>query len=358
MKAKLSFIGVTLSVLLAACGGGGGDSAPANNGGTPTGNTPAVPTPTQPPVVTTPPVVTPPPVSVTPADLQTTVAAPTYTAGSQELMFFNGLNDFRAKLGLGLLAQNTKLDAANQNHVKYLMTNQDVNFSAVDPKTGRPFFHLEDATRAGFTGVTELDRANFMQYGGVYVGESGAYGRGLGAGVALSDLIATVYHRAGLMYQFPRDVGISIANDQFQTVVMTFGYNTQGQKNASDYFGSYPADKQTNVPLAAYMETPNPMPEVALADYSTKTSFPINVVSATDTTLSVTTFTVTEAGQSSPLEVRLLTKATDPNKMLTGNIAFIVGKAPFKPNTTYNVRFDGAINGVNTVKVWSFTTGA
>lgn len=356
MKAKLSLIGVTLSVLLAACGGGGGDSAPSTGGGTPVGTTPT--NPTTPGTTTPPPAVTPPPVSVTPADLQTTVAAPTYAAGSPELVFFNGLNDFRAKLGLGLLAQNTKLDAANQNHVKYLMTNKDVDFSAVDPKTGRPFFHLEDAARPGFTGVTELDRANYMQYGGTYVGESGAYGRGLGAGVALADLIATVYHRAGLMYQFPRDIGLAVANDQFQTVVMTFGYTTKGQKNASDYFGAYPADKQTNVPRVAYMETPNPMPEVAYADYGTKTSFPINVVSATDTTLTVNSFTVTEAGQTSPLEVRLLTKATDPNNMLTGNAAYIIGKAPFKANTTYNVRFDGAINGVNKVQTWSFTTGA
>lgn len=352
MKAKLSLIGVTLSVLLAACGGGGGDSAPSNNGGSPIGTTP-----TNPGTVTPPPAVTPPPVSVTPSDLQTSVPTATYAAGSSELVFFNGLNDFRAKLGLGLLAQNAKLDAANQNHVKYLMTNKDVNFSAVDPKTGRPFFHLEDATRPGFTGVTELDRANFMQYGGTYVGESGAYGRGQGAGVALADLIATVYHRAGLMYQFPRDVGVAVANDQIQTIVMTFGYTSKGQKNASDYFGAYPADKQTNVPRVAYIETPNPMPEVDYNDYNTKTSFPINVVSADGTDLTVTTFSVTEAGQSSPLDVRLLTKATDPNKMLTGNTAYIVGKAPFKANTTYNVRFDGAINGVSKVQAWSFTTG-
>lgn len=344
MKAKLSTVAVACSIFLAACGGGGGGgSSTPSNPGTPTGTTP-------PPVVVTPPAPT--------SDLQTTVPAPTYAAGSQQREFFDTLNDFRAKLGLGLLAQSTKLDAADENHLKYLLTNTDVNFSAVDPKTGRPFFHLEDPARVNYTGITELDRANFTQYGGVYVGETGAYGKGLGAKVALTDLIATVYHRAGLMMQFPRDIGIAVGNDQFQTMVITFGYTSTQQKNEIGYFGAYPADKQTNVPRVAYIETPNPFPEITYEEFNTKTSFPITVTVEARSTLAVTSFTVTEAGQSTPLDVRLITKDTDPNKMTQANIATIVGKAPFKPNTTYNVRFEGSNSGMAVVKAWTFTTGA
>lgn len=342
MKAKLSLVAVACSILLAACGGGSGSSAPSNGGTSPG--------------ATTPPVVTPPPAPT--SDLQTTVATPTYAASSQQLEFFNTLNDFRSKLGLGLLAQSAKLDAANANHLKYLLTNTDVDFSAVDPKTGRPFFHLEDPVRVNYTGITELDRANFTQYGGVYVGETGAYGKGQGAKVALTDLIATVYHRVGLMMQSPRDIGIAVGNDQFQTMVVTFGYTTTQQKNASDYFGAYPADKQTNVPRVAYIETPNPFPEITYAEFNTKTSFPITVVTEANSTLAVSAFTVTEAGQSTPLDVRLMTKETDPNKMTQANTASIIGKAPFKPNTSYTVRFVGANNGVTLTKTWTFTTGA
>jgi uncharacterized protein YkwD len=356
MKAKLSLVTIACSILLAACGGGGGgDSSSASNGAAPAGTSP-----TTPPVVTpTPtPAPTPVPTPVSTSDLQTTVAVPTYAAGSQQREFFDTLNDFRTKLGLGLVAQNTKLDAANENHLKYLMTNTDVNFSAVDPKSGRPFFHLEDPTRVNYTGITELDRANFTQYGGVYVGETGAYGKGEGAKVALTDLIATVYHRIGLMMQFPRDVGIAVGTDQFQTMVVTFGYNSTQQKNATDYFGSYPADKQTNVPLVAYIETPNPFPEITYAEFGTKTSFPITVAVESRSTLAVTSFTVTEAGQSTPLDVRLMTKETDPNKMIQANTAAIIGKAPFKPNTSYTVRFEGTNNGAAIVKTWTFTTRA
>lgn len=341
MKAKLSLIAATISILLSACGGGGG------GGSTSTPSAPANGVTQPPPVVTAP-----------ASDLQTTVPTPSYQTGSQELAFFNIINDFRSKLGLGLLAQNTKLDAANQNHLKYLLTNTDIDFSAIDPATGRPRFHIEDPARPNYTGITELDRANFTQYGGAYVGESGAYGLGQGASTAITNLIATVYHRSGLMYQAPRDIGIAVGNDAYQTTVITFGYVTKRQTNASNYFGAYPADKQTGVPRVAYIETPNPLPDVAYADFGTKTSFPINVVSAERSTLAVTSFTVTEQGQSTPLDARLLTKDTDPNKDLDTNIAFLVGKAPFKANTTYNVSFTGTVNGASVSKSWSFTTGS
>ncbi|NTB05930.1 CAP domain-containing protein [Agrobacterium tumefaciens] len=344
MKFNTKLSAIAISITLAACGGGGGGSSSGSTGSVPP--------------VQNPPVVTPPVVVAPTSDLQTSIAAATYAPGSQQLAFFTAYNDFRSKLGLGLLAQNTKLDTATENHLKYLATNTDVNFSAVDPVSGRPYFHLEDAARPNFTGVTEADRARFAQYAGSYVGELGGYGNGKGAVSALNDLIATVYHRAGLMFQFPREIGIAVGTDVFQTFVVNFGYSSARQFNASNYFGAYPADQQTNVPRVMYIETPNPLPDVAYADYGTKTSYPINVVSESATTLSVTSFTVTEAGQSAPLDARIMTKDNDPNKMLTANTAFLIGKAPFKANTTYQVRFEGTVNGAAMVKTWSFTTGA
>lgn len=336
VKAKYSLTVVACAFLLAACGGGGGS-------GSQTG--PVAPV--------TPPVVTPPA-----SDIQTSVPAPTYTAASQELAFFNAYNDFRGALGLGKLKQDNKLDLANQNHVAYLLANTDINTAAIDSKTGRPLFHIEDPVRPKFTGVTEKDRASFAGYGGVYVAESGAYGAGRGAVSAFNDFVATVYHRAGLVYQSPRDIGLAVGNDAKQTVVMTFGYATTGQKNASDYFGVYPADKQTNVPLISALEAPNPYPDITYAEYATKTSFPISVASEESTTLSVTSFTVTQAGTAAALDARLLTQATDPNKYLSKNTAYLVAKSAFKPNTTYNVSFTGTVNGVAMSKSWSFTTGS
>lgn len=335
------------TMLLTACGGGGSgaDSGPVASAP----NNPVVP-PTQ----TTP--TTP---SVTPADLQTTVAAPTYAAGSQELVFFNALNDFRAKLNLGLVAQNAALDTADQNHVKYLLTNTDVDYAAVDPKTGVPYMHEEDAARAGFTGATPLDRAKFGKYAGTWVNELVTYGSGNGAAASFASLVASVYHRQNMMAQYPRDFGISVGGDAKQTTVLNFG-STEGkwQRNASDYIGVYPADKQTGVGLTTYPELPNPYPEISLAEFATKTSFPISFATEWTATLKVDSFTVTEAGQTAPLDARLIVADNDPQKLLGKYTAYLVGKAPFKANTTYNVKFKGTVNGAAVSKDWSFTTVA
>lgn len=343
MKRSSILMAVFISALVSACGGGGSDG----------GSAPPVATNPTPPVVTTP---TPP--AAPEQDLQTSVPAPTYAANSEELAFFNAYNEFRSQAGLGKLAQNTKLDLAAKNHLNYQMQNTDLDLFATDPATGRAVFHIESASRPGFTGVQELDRAKFAQYAGPYVGETGSFGLGKGASKAFGDLLATVYHRAAFMYQSPRDIGIVVGTDKNQTVIVEFGYETKKQFNASNYFGSYPADKQTGVRLVAATELPNPFSDITLDEYSTKTSYPVNVVSAEGTTMEVVSFTMTEAGQSTPLDARLITKANDPNKYVAANTAFLVGKAPFKANTVYNVVFSGTINGVAVNKSWSFTTGS
>lgn len=341
MKKTLLALTLVQAILLSACGGGGGGSA----------TTPTNPNPVDPVIPTVPTVPT--PVS----DLQTVVPAPTYVAESPEFVIFNAYNDFRKSLGLGLLVQDTRLDLTAQNGLKYQALNPDVDFFAIDPKSGRPWFHIQDPLRPGFTGVNELDRAKFAKYPGTYVGENGssAYQSPLGS---FNDLIATVYHRYGLMWQFPRDVGIAVANNTDRTVIMEFGYQSKVQFNDKNYFSVYPADKQENVGVSTRAELPSPYPGLALNDFATKTSYPINVVAETNSTIVVTSFTVTEKDSLTPISSTILTKDNDPNKYLDKNVAFLLSNAPFKFNTTYNVSFTGTVNGVNTVKNWSFKTKA
>jgi len=299
---------------------------------------------------------------VTPGDTQTTVPALTYSAASQEYAFVSALNDFRSKVGLGLLAQNTKLDTASANHLSYLLVNDannggTVNFNTNDSATGRSMLHIENGTLAKFTGVQELDRAKFAQYEGSYVGEEVTFGGNQGGAVAFGTLAQTVYHRAGLMLQNVREIGVAVGTDKSQTVVMEMGLKTN-QSVASDYIGVYPANGQTGVALHAYVEAPNPFPELSTAndDFPTKTSYPISVSVVTGNTIEVTTFTVTETGQAVPMDARLMTSANDPNHYLASNVAFLVAKAPFKSGTTYNVKFTGTNNGAAFTKAWSFTT--
>ncbi|MHA4867252.1 CAP domain-containing protein [Duganella sp. PWIR1] len=334
---------VTIAVLLAACGGGGS--------GTPSAG---VTTPTTPTGPTMP--------VVTPGDTQTTVPALTYAATSEEYAFVTALNDFRSKVGLGLLAQNTKLDTASANHLSYIITNDvnnggSVNFNTYDSTTGRSMLHIENGALAKFTGIQEAERAKFAQYDGSYVGEEVTFGGKQGGAVAFATLAQTVYHRAGLMMQNVREIGVAVGTDKSQTVVMEMGLKTN-QSVASDYVGVYPSNGQTGVALHAYVEAPNPFPDLSTAnsDFPTKTSYPISVSVVTGNTIAVTTFTVTEAGQTAPMDARLMTRSNDPNSYLSSNVAFLIAKAPFKAGTTYNVKFAGTNNGAAFTKDWSFAT--
>lgn len=359
MQFKKNDTVVAISILaLTACGGGGSSTttpsiAPAPSDMPVAPVVPVAPADQSPiPAPTPAPVITP---SAEGGSLQTSVPAATYASASQELAFFSTLNEFRGKLGLGLLAQSAKLDKSSANHLNYIVGNPDVNTLALDAN-GTPVFHSEDTVRPGYTGVTPTDRAKVALYGAAYVSEEGGFGA---AGAALTKLIATVYHRNGLMQQGVRDIGMAFGGAGAQTFVVSTGFEVTRQFNSAAYFGSYPADKQTGVPLTMAIESPNPFADVGYANYATKTSFPINVVSEASTTLAVTSFTVTEDGAAAPLSVYQLNASTSAQdkRYLGANAAYIVAKAPFKPHTKYTVLFDGKVNGVAMSKVWSFSIG-
>jgi len=334
-----------VALILAGCGGGGSDSAPSV------------------PVATKPEVSVPAPAPVSPpSDLQTSVADLTYPAKSAEHEFITEFNQFRSHLGLGLLSQSAQLDTAARNHLNYVLRNDEytggtVDMLGVDQATGRQMFHIERADKPLFTGVQELDRAKAAGYPGSYVGESGTFGGGKGGQVAFAALSSTVYHRAGLMYQSPREVGIAVGQDASQTFVLEFGF-VKPQANASDYLGTYPGPGQVGVPLHAGVEVPNPFPELSLTntDFPTKTGYPISVVVKEGATLEVLKFTLTQEGDAAPIESRLLVKSNDPNRYLAANMAFIVAKAPLKPATNYSVSFSGRVNNVVVNKDWKFST--
>lgn len=331
-------------MILAGCGGGGGGSH--SSVGTPSN----LPTGPATPVVI-------------PGDIQNTVPALTYSPASQEYAFVTALNDFRSRLGLGLLAQNQQLDTASANHLAYLLLNDKnyggtVDFNGYDPVSGRSWLHIENGALQKFTGAQELERAKFANYTGTYVGEEVTFGGGLGGTAAFGTLAQTVYHRAGLALQNVREVGVAVGSDRSQTVVMEMGLKT-AQSVSSDYIGVYPYDRQVGVALHAYVESPNPyIGELSTAndDFPTKTSMPISVSVASGHTITVTAFTVVEAAQASPLAGRLMTSANDPNRYLDKNVAFWTGKAPFKAATTYSVKFSGTNDNVPFSKEWSFTT--
>lgn len=338
MNTKLLASVLVSGLVLTACGGGGSST-----------------TATQP-------TVTP---DVTVANLQLSVPAPSYGAGSPQLSAFNAINSYRQKLGLGLWAQNLALDQASQAHATYSLETT----LSISP-------HLEDPSQPGFTGATYDVRDLAAGYKGSPVSEV----MGIGTGAqAIDRAMNTVYHRRLLMEQSATEAGIGMAysaNAGTYVNVIDFGF-TKAQNNASDFVVVYPMDKQTGIFACMQHENPNPYPTSETA-YTAQFSAPgaaangysclgipglpssnITIDVATGKTLVVTSFIVTEAGQTAPLDAWVMANGvTFDGSVLDPSWSVLTAKSPFKLNTTYNVAFTGSVDGAPLTKNWSFTTGA
>jgi len=323
---------------------------------------------------------------VIPSNLQTTLNPTTYEAGSEELAAFKRINSFRNSMGLGYWQQNVLLDSAAQHHMTYSSRNgstfqQDIEVDGNDGFTG--ITPSERAIRTGYFFTTNtLTDTNVPT---APVGELYATGPGIDV---INSMVNTIYHRSGLLTQSTLEVGLARDTTGAATPAthwwFSHGRLTSGQYVASNYVSNYPIDLQTNVPLSMTPESPSVYPPNF--DFATQTSSPVSFTSAASTTLSVTSFTVTPAGSTTPLPGTVWTFLNDPNLLSSNSSttpnsidkssapvptlaqyeAYWVGKAPFLPNTTYNVTFTGSTSLVVNVestltnqikKSWSFTTG-
>lgn len=343
---KFSVAATSIAIALSGCGGGGSGNSSAPLATIPTTSTSTSPSPA-------------PASPVQASSFQTAVGA-SYSSGTSEQVSFAKLNAFRAGQGLGPLNQSVLIDDAAKKRAAYVTMNE----SGADP-------HNEVLGRRGFTGATAIDRVRAAGYQAVTATEVIAFSVQFPnlESTAIDNLINTVYHRSALMYQGMTDVGFSGENANSPLYANLAAIKPQ--LTAGDYIGVYPTNNLTGVWLTHGVESPNPFyleMEMSQANMCTKTSSPISIASEASTTLSVSTFSVTEEGSAAVLDSRLITKATSTqdNAYLPPNVAFLVGKAPFKANTKYSVRFIGKATGAATgtkdglsiEKVWSFTTGS
>ena len=324
---------------------------------------------------------------------QNTLNTPTYVAGTEELAAFNAINAFRSVMGLGYWEQNTFMDTAAKNHMLY---------SQLNPQINTPYQNdIEVAGNPGFTGVTPSARAISQGYFFLQntvsalnvptatVGE--LYATGTGANI-LHDMVNTIYHRSGLMSQ--STVNMGLARDTTGTIdpnaaTPTHWWINHGnlltpQYVASNYLQVYPSNNQLNVPLSMTPENPSVYSNIAGFNYATSTSSPISLTASPQVKLLVTSVTVTPQGSTTPLPGTIWTMDNDPNLLINSTSAAItsqtkppsaaptlsayeaywVGKAPFLPNTTYNVTMTGTTFLISYsltnsfTETFTFTTGS
>ena len=224
------FFAVSLTATLAACGGGGSDS-------TSTAAPALAPAPAPAPAAAT-------------REPITSVPVPTYTPISFQADAFAHLNAVRSALGLGLLTQDARIDAAAAAHVAYVQRNGGD--------------HYESATLPGYTGYSPGDRLAAAGYSASWWAEDMAYS---GTGTASVDtLLAAVYHRIPLLSYKLTSIGIGFMQTHVDTDprfnaylnVLDFGYVGSGQGAPALKSVVWPADNATATSVAMPAESPRP----------------------------------------------------------------------------------------------------
>lgn len=332
-KLALSALVTAMTLALAACGGGGGGD---DGGSKQEPSTPTAPTKPQDPT------------SVPPA---TSVPTPTYPGGDLRLAAFNALNEYRIKMGVGALKQDTFLDLAADNHLGYMKANGSRG-------------HLETAGSPGFTGQNPYDQV--VAAGGSklqWIGQVAS-----GSVDCLGDLKNTVYHLQAITGN-QESVGIS-ARDGL--CVMNFGVVTGangngyglpqwgGQQMGQSSIAYSPIDGESIFGgFTPASESPNPAPDLTIAGHPIM--FRVAAPQATDV-LTVSTFNlVGPGGVSIPARVLVAPGAASGSVASAISDANVYNGVAFLLPTQrlaagmYTATFAGARNGVPINKSWSFT---
>lgn len=333
----------SIVVVLTACGGGGGGSSVTAPGS----GSVTSPAPTQ---------------TAASATLVTSVPPATYAANSPEMGAFAQLNSVRSQCGLGLIKQDSRLDAAAAAHANYIA-------NSTDP---RRFGHTESAAYPEFTGINPSDRTTATGYGPAaseIIGGNAFFtdqpteiaGREM-----ISGTLATMYHGGMLLSAFEH-YGIGQKFNPLtgrpehpaKAIVATSALgkgNPAVNQLASDTVATYPCDGMNGVYTAFYEgEVPAPFPS---SDYTNnKRGASIFVLVRSGQKLIVSSVTLTDP-LGKVASGKLVTHSNDRNGNLDPSIVIFSPDQQLANSTQYQLRVVGTNNGVTFDKTVTFTTDA
>ena len=201
----------------------------------------------------------------------TSVPPNTYSATSFQLGYFARLNTVRQALGVGLLAQSSALDTSSQAQALYNAVNFDPStMFGVDSSTGALYAHSEDAGMPDFYAATPQARATLAGYslGGVGEVAGGTLVNDANSGLlAANQLLNTVYHRANILLETYRYIGIGVdtAANSFEGYgwyVSDMGTVNNPQTLSTGTIVTYPASGATDAfpYFCNSCEDPSPIP--------------------------------------------------------------------------------------------------
>ena len=296
-----------------------------------------------------------------------TPTASTYQAGSAAQRVFDYLNAARLRCGFGGLNANAQLDLASKNHSSYLIFNNRLGDGHYETDSALPFY----------TGRLPWERIRAAGYDYSRTSEelvlfSSLTGSAADSAVldGVKSLMMAPYHMAG-MFDWYRDVGIDMATSAsvkaatpgLAGLVLKLGVKSQEtqQRRADNQVVTYPCGGITDTATSLFNESPHPFPGRDLS--KNPIGQPVLVQVNADSTLNLTSATMTEVATGQALEMRILTgvfgESTDP---LPASKAIAVPMSPLKGMTEYRVTLAGTSTVPNSPPVpfgrdFTFTTG-
>jgi len=258
------------------------------------------------------------------------------------------LNQYRADLGLSQLTYSDMLGQTALAHSQYLSALQDRTILTKVAPNGVPEMHLERVGYAKFTGVTLSDRVKYQGY--IYgAGEQVIFNeRDYTGAAAVDQLMATVYHRSGLLNPAWSQIG---AATDTPDGVLVLGEGPVRSKVAADWIAVYPADKSFTRRVGFQNELPDPAPERP----GQWLGLPISIHAAGGQRLQVQRFSVQKlSGTPQTIPGKILDAARD--RLIGTNEAFFLPAMPLDYNAAYEVNVQLLVNqSVRTLR-WTFQT--
>ena len=242
----------------------------------------------------------------------------------------SNINAQRVASGLGAVPSNAALVSGCEAHIDYMVGEGKVVHSQSEASE---FYTLEGAE----TGPRALIA------GDVY-----------DLGEAIDLWLEVLYHRIALLDSGTNAIGIAFRDGY--ACVDTFG---MWDETLADTAAVYPGNGQTGVPttLNPSISPLSPVP----ADWSqpngtvVSLSFPAGTVF--DSIPSLTMISA-ETGALVDGIVRHPQASDDPYADLLGATVALVPRVPLADGTTYQVEFLGIVDGLETNRIWQFTTAA
>ncbi|MFC5451053.1 stalk domain-containing protein [Paenibacillus aestuarii] len=253
------------------------------------------------------------------------------------------VNDYRKLFGLQPLRWSQDLSRAAQLHATYLQNNQ------VDAQ--KVSLHTEDSSKAGYIGETLAQRARYVNYTGVGMGEDASFGMS-SMNDAIDSLFDAPYHRIPFLMQEATEIGIDREGSYF---VMDFGFNQQAPTTQL-VVSPAPGDRYVPTDFNGH-ESPDPL-QIHRGAATYPVGYPLLAVISGQ---SVTNIMLDEADlvDSEGKSVSILHDTPNSDKELD-NAVMLIPTKPLLPDSRYSahikVSFMDNGQAKTLQKDWSFQT--